>query len=116
MIGLLLALLAGAAAVEGGAVSRPAWLQRPTGQDIARVTPSLERLPPEVSLVMVCRIRADGGLEACSVRDETPPGLGYAAAALALAPYFRMPAVDLDGRPVAGRMVQIPLLWKNSAE
>ena len=60
--------------------------------------------------------RLQGGLEACTIKSEDPPGYGYGAAALALAPIFRMPAVDMDGRPVAGRMVQIPILWKNAPD
>lgn len=117
MISLLATLLfASSTVVEAPMVTRPAWLRTPTAEDVGRVTPQLEQPPAEVRILMVCRITAAGGLEACSIRSEDPPGLGYGPAALALAPIFRMPELDLDGRPVAGRTVQIPIIWKNAPE
>jgi TonB family protein len=54
---------------------------------------------------MECRVEPDGSLVDCRTIDETPPGFGFGAAVLALAPAFRVqtitPAgVDLVGRPV----------------
>lgn len=115
MISLLVTLLlAGPMVAEQPTVTQPSWIQRPTAEDVGRVTPLLPDPPAEVRVLMACRITAAGGLEACTIKSETPPGLGYGAAALALAPIFMMPAVDLDGRPVAGRMVQIPIIWRNA--
>lgn len=117
MIPLLITLLLAGPMVAGQPiVTQPSWLQRPTAEDVGRVTPMLVRPPAEVHVLMVCRITVAGGLDACTIKSETPPGLGYGAAALALAPIFKMPAVDLDGRPVAGRIVQIPIIWKNAPE
>lgn len=117
MMLLLATIIAASSTVsETPMVTRPAWLRTPTAEDIGRVTPRLERPPAEVRILMVCRITAAGGLEACLIKSEDPPGLGYGPAALALAPIFRMPEVDLDGRPVAGRTVQIPIVWKNAPE
>lgn len=117
MVPLLIALLlAGPMVAERPMVSQPAWLQTPSAEDVGRVTPLLPDPPDEVHVLMACRITVAGGLEACTIRSETPSGLGYGAAALALAPIFKMPAVDLEGRPVAGRTVQIPLIWKNAPE
>lgn len=117
MVSLLIALLlAGPTVAERPMVTQPSWLQTPTAEDIGGVTPLLPEPPAEVHVLMVCRITAAGGLEACTIRSESPAGLGYGAAALALAPIFKMPAVDLDNRPVAGRMVQIPIIWKNAPE
>lgn len=113
---LVMLLLASSTVAELPMVTRPAWLRTPTIEDIGRVTPQLEQPPAEVHILMVCRITAAGGLEACSIRSEDPPGLGYGPAALALAPIFRMPEVDPDGRPVAGRTVQIPIVWKSAPE
>jgi len=117
MTALLIALLfAGPLTAERPMVTQPAWVQRPSGEDIGRVTPFLEHPPEEVHVLMVCRITAEGGLEACTIRSEDPPGLGYGPAALAVAQFFRMPPVDELGRPVAGRMVQIPIIWKSAPE
>ena len=117
MVPLLIALLlAGPMAAERPMVNQPAWLQTPSADDIGRVTPLLPVLPAVVHVLMACRFTAQGQLEACTIKAEDPPGYGYGAAALALAPIFKMPDVDLDGRPVAGRMVQIPIIWKNAPE
>lgn len=117
MISLLATLIVASSTVaELPMVSRPAWIRTPTAEDIGRVTSQLEQPPAEVRILMVCRITAAGGLEACTIMFEDPPGLGYGPAALALAPIFRMPEVDLDGRPVAGRTVQIPIVWKAAPE
>lgn len=117
MVPLLIALLfAGPMVAEEPMVTRPSWIQRPTAEDVGRVTPRIFDGPAEVRVLITCRITAEGRLEACTIKAEDPPGLGYGAAALALAPIFKMPAVDLDGRPVAGRMVQIPVIWKNAPE
>jgi hypothetical protein len=92
MTALLIALLfAGPLTAERPMVTQPSWVQRPSGEDIGRVTPFLEQPPPEVHVLMVCRITAEGGLEACTIRSEDPPGLGYGPAALAVAQFFRMP-------------------------
>jgi hypothetical protein len=109
---LIALLLAGPMASDRSVVTQPSWIQRPTMEDFNRVTPYREDPPSEAQVLLVCRITAAGGLEACIVRDETPAGLGYGSAALALAPSFRMPEVDHEGRPVAGRTVQIPIIWK----
>lgn len=112
IVALFALLFAGPMTAERPIVTQPAWTQRPTAEDMGLVTPDLEHPPAEVRVLMVCRITPEGGLEACSIKSEDPPGLGYGAAVLALAPKFKMPAMDLDGRPVAGRTVQIPVLWK----
>jgi len=117
MVSLLVTLLLASSTVaEAPMVTRPAWVRTPTAEDVGLVTPRLAQPPAEVHILMVCRITPAGGLEACSIKSEDPPGLGYGPAALALAPIFRMPEVDLDGRPVAGRMVQIPIVWKSAPE
>ena len=116
MVTTLLALLLAGPMVADEPVTQPSWILRPSGEDVARVLPQLEAPPPEVHVLMACRITEAGRLEACTIKSETPQGLGYGAAALALAPIFRMPDVDQNGRPVAGRTVQIPIMWKFGPE
>jgi TonB family protein len=41
---------------------------------------------------MRCRLRPDGSLETCRVDQESPPGAGFGAASLLLAPRFRAEA------------------------
>lgn len=61
--------------------------------------------------VLSCRIRLDTRLEGCRVVDEAPPGMGFGAAALAAAIYFRFQPPTRDGVPVDGQEVPVAVLW-----
>jgi len=54
-----------------------------------------------------CRIRLDSRLEACRVVEETPVGLGFGAAGLAVADYFRFQPPTENGRPLEGQQVTV---------
>ena len=57
MISLLIALLfAGPTAAEQPMVVRPLWMQRPSAEDVGRVTPPLDHPPAEIRVLMACRI------------------------------------------------------------
>jgi TonB family protein len=60
-----------------------------------------------------CKVKADGGLEACVVANETPTGMGFGEAALALAGRFRLKP-DAVPRPAPGETqpeVTVPIRW-----
>ncbi len=80
-------------------------------------------LPPAVSPVTVtaqrelrakmqCTVTAEGRLSDCRVISESPPGMGAGAAALRLARLFKMKPHTVDGRPLAGGTVVIPLVFR----
>lgn len=54
-----------------------------------------------------CRIRVDSRLEDCRVVSESPAGLGFGAAGLAVSGYFRFRPPTEDGRPMEGRRVTV---------
>jgi protein TonB len=54
-------------------------------------------------------VLASGSLESCSVLDESPAGFGFGAAAVKMARWFQMRPKTLDGKPVAGGDVVIPI-------
>lgn len=54
--------------------------------------------------VMSCKVSTSGALFDCSVDSETPPGMGFGAAVLALAPKLRVKPATRDGVPVEGAM------------
>lgn len=56
---------------------------------------------------MRCGIRTDGALEACLAVRETPPGQGFAAAAVRAAPYFWFEPPRINERPVSGQTVTV---------
>ena len=88
-------------------VPNPDWVQFPV---IAGHYPQ-QAFDKKVSGVVLlhCVIRSDGSLTRCLTTDEKPAGVGFAKAAMDMAPLFQMRGSDIDGRPVSGRTVAITL-------
>ena len=109
----LASLLGGAAAAERGEVRQiddPVWVREPSLGDVLDVYRA-QRVPQWKGghAAIRCRVTARGELTACRVASEDPPGAGFGAAALKLAPIFRMRALGRDGRPVQGAQVTVPI-------
>lgn len=94
-------------------VDRPGWLRQPTAEDVQSVLPAGARGSGEARIR--CRVAASGLLTDCTVISETPAGQGFGAAALALAPRFQIRPRVVDGRPVDGDSVNVPIRWRGEA-
>ena len=93
-----------------GVITNPDWAQRPSAEDVGRFYPSLAtviRLSGRAEIS--CAVTPAGALDGCEVLAETPVGLGFGDAALKLSAGFRMHPRMLDGQPVAGGTVRIPI-------
>ncbi|MFN3538361.1 MAG: TonB family protein [Brevundimonas sp.] len=91
----------------------PEWLRRPSGEDLARLYPreaATSRTPGEAR--MECRVSASGHLEDCIILSESPPGMGFGAATIALAPNFRMTPIRANGHAHSEALIQMPIGWR----
>lgn len=67
----------------------PRYLRAPTDAELAAVWPETAKGQPGF-VVLKCTVTIKGAAEHCSVVQETPPGKGFGAAALRLAPRLSM--------------------------
>lgn len=113
----LLAQAAGAAsppvtaqAEQRSVITNPDWRRRPSGDDLLAVFPRTALSHGRNGRATItCTVTVDGALSGCFVVSEAPAGEGFGAAALALVPQFQMRPQLVDGQPVGGASVTIPI-------
>lgn len=107
----------GAQADPARTIRNPDWVQKPTGDDMERFYPSKAK-EQFVSgrAVITCDVDADGRLIGCVVMRESPEGYGFGDAALSLSPMFRMSPKLIDGKPVDGGVVTVPIIFEAASE
>jgi hypothetical protein len=91
----------------------PVWTEMPTAAQMSNFYPRFAwvlQLTGRVTLT--CSATTVGTLEQCSVENEHPAGLGFADAALLLAPYFHLKAKVVDGAPVGGVPTRFTIVFR----
>jgi protein TonB len=95
-----------------GIIRNPVWISRPTPEQVGRLYPqrAIDRGITGTATLW-CGIRANGTMTDCQVVDESPAGWRFGAAALSMAQYFRISPKTVDGKPVEGSRVRIPVVF-----
>jgi TonB family protein len=90
----------------------PDWERMPDAEQMASYFPPAALAQHASGRVrMTCKVRANGTLTDCAIVKETPPGLGFGQATLAVAKYFKMRPTMMNGRSVEGAMVSVSINW-----
>ena len=113
--GVFMALGLAAMASSAAAQVRtdPAWLLKPTLQEIWDYYPKLATMF-EISgqVVVACRVEANSILTDCAIDSESPKGFGFAEAATAVAySHMKVRPAMIDGRPDPATVVTIPITF-----
>lgn len=94
-------------------VTEPDWAERPSGEDLGRAYPALlSRLEIEGWAVISCDVADTGRLIGCKTVSEAPANMGFGPAAVSMAWRFKMKPQAIDGQPVAGGVVRIPISFR----
>jgi len=100
----------GASLAYEGAITNPDWVRRPSGAEVSNFYPPVARmLGLDGHVVVECGVTAQGGMEDCTVTAETPIGMDFGKAAIGMADLFQMKPKTIDGAPVGGAKVLIPI-------
>lgn len=92
----------------GTIVGNPDWLKKPTQDELQSFLPAAAG-GADGRATIACVVSTRGLLEKCALESETPTGHGFGGAALAMSPIFLMRPMTLDGLPVGGASVAIPI-------
>ncbi|MHB8530118.1 MAG: TonB family protein [Caulobacteraceae bacterium] len=99
---MFLAIVAAAAlSTSAAGYTQPAFVRKPSFGDVEAMRPpqALEK-SLSGSATMDCLVSVKGALDKCQVVTESPPDVGFGAAALALAPEFVLKPATAANKPV----------------
>lgn len=107
------ALLALAMLAAATGETAPDWSRLPPGQ---KMISALEQVRSAGLVNLRCEVKADGSTTNCRVESEAPAGAGLGKVALQMAKSFHFTPKMIDGKPVDGGEVVIPIRIQSMAE
>ena len=99
----------------GSIISNPDWMRKPTQEEMIHFWPAASGASSGKT-VIDCVVSSRGLLERCALDSETPLGHGFGGAALAMSATFIMRPMTVDGMPVGGSRVSIPIAFEGSPQ
>ncbi len=91
-------------------ITNPSWARRPNAEDFARFFPDKAgRAAASGFTVLKCAVEVAGLLNPCDISFEFPPNHGFAQATLKMASRFKLNPQTIDGVPVEGGTIVIPI-------
>lgn len=111
--GMIAAAAANAEPAKGPLNRKPEWLKQPSAESLLAVLPAeAVRKGVDGSALIRCIVTLQGRLRDCHVLKETPPAVGYGAAALALSSQFLLQPGLKNGVPYETEVI-IPIAWRD---
>lgn len=94
-------------------VGKPLWAAMPTAKQFAGGYPDAAKKAGVATgrAVLLCDIAAGGRLGGCSTQSEEPAGFGFGDAALALSGGFQVRIWTVEGLPVVGGKLRVPIRY-----
>jgi TonB family protein len=97
-------------------ITNPDWETKPEGDALVGLYPSWAfDHAVEGRVMMQCDVQVDGAMANCVIVEEHPLGYGFGRATLQAQSYFRMHPRTINGLPVGGARVDIPMNWRLEA-
>jgi TonB family protein len=89
-------------------IGQPDWMRRPSQEEVQHFLPA-DSHGEAGHATIECVVTTRGLLEKCEINQETPTDHGFGASALAMTSTFLMRPMTVDGLPVGGARVLIPI-------
>ncbi len=102
------------AALDQAVIGKPSWAGLPKAEQMQTAFAGLG-VTGTARVMLECTVEQGGGVSGCRVATEDPAGKGIGAAALALAPAFRLTTWTAEGLPTVGGTVRIPIRYEGGA-
>ncbi|HEY9234827.1 MULTISPECIES: energy transducer TonB [Phenylobacterium] len=95
-------------------VGKPVWASMPSGIDFAEAYPkaAVKAGVTTGKALLSCEVGPGGRLVDCSVQSEEPAALGFGDAALAISDGFRVRQWSMEGLPVVGGRIRVPIRYQ----